>query len=391
MKNDRKAASSIIAMGCSGVKEILSKYSPAELWSASKNRNIDLVHMTFPYDAIPKYHYSKKVIRDYSGHIMPVLKEFHLCGCRFKVKIIPALIRRKTGNGSYLPGLKEELIETVLRRWFSQGRGIVDNKSPGVCFTLYELRRELMRLNHTYSFQQLKTGLEVLGGTSLIIKSKSRSFAKSGILKSVTWNAGNQNKGPESRFPCLCFFHPEVYGTVLSREPAGISYSSLMACKSGFSRWLLKWICLVPYTGTGGDPWDCSYTLQFSDIVPLQILNSVRFRDNLTSAQRSMDELVAMKLIRGNYQVKKIRKGRIITDAVFSFKADARLEMIRKTFETERKKLNYLALLNPSGGTSYAESSEGPAFHDRPFLSDPKIRKLMQENKRLKEALKEKI
>lgn len=365
-------------------KAFLSKRPvSATLWSAPHNIDPDLVHMSAPFDVLPRFTYSKKVARDASGHANPVNLSFSLGSVPYELSIQPAVIPNGSGTRSFLPGLKEELIETVLRRWFAQGAGVVVDNSAGVFFTLYDLRRELMRSNHTYSFDQLKMGLLILCGAQLTVKTKERSIARGGILTSVLWDI-DKAKGPESRRRCLCVFHPEVFRMVSSTSPAGVDYETFMACRSGFSRWFYRWLCLVPVEK------DHPAVLRLSDLLPLGILKNRRFRDNMASVRQALDELAAMEIIRTDYEVKKILDGKRITDAEIRIEAESRLSHIRHVFETERRKLGYIRLINHTGGFE-GEACPETSFQLRPFFSDPKIRELVEENIRLKKALKEKI
>ncbi|VFQ44661.1 hypothetical protein [Desulfoluna butyratoxydans] len=356
---------------------------PVALWSAPHNLDANLVHMAFPFDALPRFTYSKKVPRDTNGKATPIHLAFSLAGTPYDLTILPATIREKGNTRSYLPGLKEELIEAVLRKWFSQGAGVTADNAAGIFFTLYDLRRELMRSNHTYSFDQLKLGLNILCGAHMTVKTKDHAIAGGGLLTSVLWDI-DKATGPESRRRCLCVFHPEVFRMISFTSPAGVDYGTFMACRSGFSRWLLRWLCLMP------DTRDQAMILRLSDLLSLGILKNRRFRDNVASVRQGLDELAAMEIIRTDYEMEKVLDGRRIVDAEIRIEAESRLSHIRHVFETERRKLGYIRLINHTGGFK-GEVFPETSFQFRPFFSDPKIRELVEENIKLKQALKEKI
>ena len=354
------------------------------LWSAPHNLNPDLVHMACPFDVLPRFSYSKKVSRDPNGHAEPVHLSFSLAGTPYDLTILPATIPEKEGLCSHLPGLKEELIEAVLRKWFAQGAGVAADNTAGVFFTLYDLRRELMRSNHTYSFEQLKLGLKILCGSQMTVKTKGRSVAQGGILTAIVWNIDKTTSGPKSRRRCLCVFHPEVHRMISETTPAGIDHAAFMACRSGFSRWLLRWLCLMPQNH------DQTIVLGLGELLSLGILKNRRFRDNMATVRQGLDELAAMEIIRTDYEMEKVLEGRRIVDAEIRIEAESHLRHIRHSFETERRKLGYSRLINHTSGFEELANPEAPSKR-RHFFSDPKIRELIEENIKLKKALKEKI
>ena len=112
------------------------------------------------YDAVTNYIIGK----DKKGHsLQPIEREFAHKGTKYRAIIRPA--RVKDGEGAYidmLPGQREEFVEDALRKLAADGLGRASGEQIGVCVTLYQLKKELDRTGHTYSYRQLREALDIL-------------------------------------------------------------------------------------------------------------------------------------------------------------------------------------------------------------------------------------
>lgn len=121
------------------------------------------------WDSIPRYSVNlrrQSGLRD-PNHRLPAHEQFfEFQGRLWRMEILPALVKDKDGvRRDYYPSADEELVEEVIRKFFSDQRfGLHDVKESEswVKFTLNMVRRELAQKGRARSIAEIKHSLEVM-------------------------------------------------------------------------------------------------------------------------------------------------------------------------------------------------------------------------------------
>ena len=158
----------------------------------------DLSNTIELWDAIPKYFVSKKEqnkLRTKDGFLGSLSRDFQIkfnhadsndenvyVDC--SVKIEPALIEKDGEELAFYPAEKEELVESVLRKFFEdQALGIYDAKKRDawVRFTLSGIRNELESRGHSASIAEIKESIDILSSTKVSFYIKGEQVYKDSI------------------------------------------------------------------------------------------------------------------------------------------------------------------------------------------------------------------
>lgn len=151
-------------------------FSPYEIRIDDKDHS-NLVSI---YDALPRFSWASKTVRDMSQ--MTTQLDGSLNGQPFRVIMkavsmeIPVKVKGKaTGATEWVglyPGSREECVEEALRK-FSTQPGRFNEAKCSVRFSLYDLRKELKSLGHTYTYDELRQALDILAKSSLTIQTRA--------------------------------------------------------------------------------------------------------------------------------------------------------------------------------------------------------------------------
>ena len=132
------------------------------------------------WDAVPKYHISRRQqnkLRTKEGFLPTADHDFVYRGKDFTVQIMPALLKVDGKDKAFYPSAREELVEDALRKLAcKKGNGYFETERSGVAFTLNELRKELKKRGHTFSYYQVVESLKILKMTSVEISSLDGRF-----------------------------------------------------------------------------------------------------------------------------------------------------------------------------------------------------------------------
>ncbi|EKT4529949.1 replication protein (plasmid) [Pseudomonas fulva] len=137
------------------------------------------------YDALPRFSWASKTVRDMSQ--MTTQLEGSLNGQPFRVIMkavsmeLPVKVKGKaTGQMEWVglyPGSREECVEEALRK-FSTQPGRFNEAECSVRFSLYDLRKELKSVGHTYTYDELRQALDILAKSSLTIQTRAANGDK---------------------------------------------------------------------------------------------------------------------------------------------------------------------------------------------------------------------
>ena len=121
------------------------------------------------YDFMPKYVWDRRSEADSANALPVIMREFECRGVKRLLAIHPAgLINPETREMKYFyPGAREQILEEVLRKLAVDGAGKFLDNQAGVAFSIYQVRVELEKHNHTTSHNQIRESLDILALTRL--------------------------------------------------------------------------------------------------------------------------------------------------------------------------------------------------------------------------------
>lgn len=268
------------------------------------------------YDIIPKYiHDDIEKYRTKEGLLKPITRDFEFRKQKMILNISPAYIFDK--GKAFFPTQREEIIEDVLRKFATDSKRneFLDDRLS-VRFTLYELWKELKRIKHTFSYDEIKESLNILSSTGLEIKSQNGKITfKSNMFETFGAVDNNMNiedinnindiekqKEYSKKVTYFVRFNSLVSDSIKNKTWKVLNYDQCMQYRRAVSRWLHKRI---------------SHMFLTNDIkLPYNILLSTIIRDsgmtrydrinmNLIQVQRCLAEMIATGSV-DRYEMEKI-------------------------------------------------------------------------------------
>jgi len=262
------------------------------------------------WDGVPKYFISKQSqakTRDEKGNLSLLKKDFQYKGIECRVVIQPAILEQKNGRdiASY-PSANEELIEDVLRKFFSDqqlGYHDVKKTESWVRFSISMIKRELAARGKSRNIKQIKESIEILSRSVLSLYVKKELIYTNPILADVTKVTRKQYLEDTSgfwmaRLPAL------VSKSVNDLSYRQYNYSKMMSFKHQASRWMIKRLSHHYINAGHISPYGIllSSIIRDSGLFPYS-----RARDRVKSFEKVLEELVGAKVL-SHYQ-KEVRKG----------------------------------------------------------------------------------
>lgn len=291
-------------------------------------------HLIALYDLVPRFVF---VTRDNARSEIPAVaardqfvksinREFSFDGRTYYLTMQPARIYR-TRTGKFVasatpeqardlvevevfPSEREQIVEQVVRR-LAMDRSrltLVGEKRDKVQmrFSLYEIRRELRAVNHTWDYTEIREALTILARSRIIISKSSDGEGgrkrSANLLDSTAFpqmavrsrpDMAGDDEGEEETY---LEFNALVSAAIRDLEFKPVSYEWLMRLKSPVSRWLYNRLSAqfsVPaetiLDGDGGK----AVTFSADDIVKNSGMNEwSRRRDTLRAVTVAVDQLV---------------------------------------------------------------------------------------------------
>ncbi|USQ74170.1 hypothetical protein NF552_22540 (plasmid) [Roseomonas mucosa] len=198
----------------------------------------DLTNMVALYDIAPKFSFDTRGDRE--GSLKLIEREFTFAGKRFRITLKPTQIRGSDGVvvERYL-GEREQIVEEVIRRIASnRGRLTVhDGVKVRFPFTIGEVREELKRVKHTYSFAEIREAITLLNEVRLVVQ--DLETRGSPVLSSAAFPVmGLRQRGDD--FDSFVEFNPLVADAIRLLDFLQVDYDTLMEIRDPVARWLLK-------------------------------------------------------------------------------------------------------------------------------------------------------
>ena len=256
------------------------------------------------YDFVPKYVVGKTqdASRIEGRYLEPIKRTFQNRGKDYQVTLVPARIEVEDNVFiDYFLGVREEIVEDALRKLAVEGQGIMLDNQIGMCFTLYQVRMEVMKSGHTYSNDQIIEALKIMANASIQIsgladdealtvkeKSKQGKKIKNGKelffhpLESLSFDSG------ENQTPTFVRFSPLVTKSIQENTFRMINYRQSMAHQSFIGRMLFKRMSHHFIQADITKP----YTILLSTIIrDFGLTHQARLKSNLENVEKALSEM----------------------------------------------------------------------------------------------------
>ena len=180
--------------------------------------------------------------------------DFSVSNQKYQSTVTASRMKRVDDAGNVVevlmfPSDREQLIEDALRKMVSQGCGAIRDGVTGVLFTLYQLRQELKRHKHTFTYDQLREGIEVMQGANLKVTNLStgQSWTEHFLVKIL--RGGLKHKSEKGRpveyEKWFVGFHELVTRSIVDRSYRQMNYPRLMAVRGILPKYLYKRMALL--------------------------------------------------------------------------------------------------------------------------------------------------
>ncbi|HRH45094.1 MAG TPA: hypothetical protein PKY82_25880, partial [Pyrinomonadaceae bacterium] len=220
--------------------------------------------------------------------------------CQERVlEIYPAQVKdHKTGETTYhYLGKREEIVEDVLRKLVVEGNGVYLDGQLGLKFSVYQVRKELEKHNHTLSFVEVIESLRILAFTRFELRHPDK---KRGIVFSPIDNFGYE--GEDDEMTTFIIFSKIVTEGINTLKFRLYDYERVMKYKNVIARQLHK---RMSYYFTQASITNI-YTIKLSTIIrDFGLTAQKRIQTNLIDVEKALEEMIEKDVLL-NYEVEKI-------------------------------------------------------------------------------------
>lgn len=280
--------------------------------SATTEKTTNTIHL---YDIAPKFTYNRKE-RDVSESAFDK-RAMKVASEEYEVEVQAARIQRDDGEEILIyPGEREECIEDSLRKLATSGNGVFVNGEAGVRFTLFELRTDLQKHGHKYSWPQLREGLYVLRRAALKITNRRTGESwEEGFLSRLV--EGGMRTSENGRVYELWYasFHKLVTKSISELTYRRMNYPRLMAISGLLPKYIYKRMVSI-YTFADLDkPYQPTL---------VQIMNesgrgmSPEMKNNIKAMNRALEQLKEEGAIIHAEERKRIKDGRKVVNIQYN-------------------------------------------------------------------------
>jgi len=300
------------------------EFAQLNFWEVPSRVRSNMVAL---YDLAPRFSFGKS--GDGSSRKDILERDFSFGGVRYRITLKPT--RMKEDNGSQVDKLlteREQIVEEVIRR-LACNRGrlslyetVVARGKAGTrsqfnvrfAFSLHEVRQELSRVKHTFSFKEIVESITLLNEVRIIIQdldSKGSPLLSAPAFPVMAMRRENDEGGET-----YVDFNPLVAEAIRSLSFQQVDYETLMEIRDPVARWLLKRL----------------HVQIASSKQPVQkiLANEIRrdsgmsewskSRDMFARVRRAVDVLVVHGVIEG-LEATMLKQGKRIVDILFTMSA----------------------------------------------------------------------
>ena len=204
-----------------------------------------LTHTIALWDVAPRWVFRHgESLRD-GEYLKTIKRNFAHAGKVYGIALKPARIERDGKEIEQYPGEREQLVEEVIRRIAVMRNRLTHSGQDevGVTFSLYEVRKELERTGHAFSFYEILEALHVLHHSTVRIvrvddngtgEAKERVVSASAFPQLRLAEAGSENSATTIQFNWL------VSKALAHLEFRQVDYEVIMRMKGPIERWVYK-------------------------------------------------------------------------------------------------------------------------------------------------------
>jgi hypothetical protein len=268
------------------------------------------------YDLLPRYLFGEQPADKSS-----LAREFEFAGTPYRVVVTPAQFQNPDGTETIaFPGEREQIVEDVIRRLsVEQDRLRLNPTSQRVefAFTIYELQKELRRVNHSLSRAEIKQALQILNRSFFEV---TKQGTKKPMVSSTAFPTLSVMDTADEGSKRVLTFNDLVAEGLKRLHFRPIDYERLMAIKTGPGRWLYKRM-VQRFTQAGGF---LSYDILASSIARDSGMSErSRWRDTLKKVDRAVQSLADAGIVDSfNREERRDEKTRKILDVYYTIYPD---------------------------------------------------------------------
>ena len=307
----------------------------------------DLSNTIELWDAIPKFFvdkYEQNRLRTKEGLLPTLKRSFQLRpsipfesgrGIDCSVVISPAPILQKDGSDkAFYPAEKEDLIESVLRKFFEEQRfGIYDREKGDswVRFSLSAIRKELEKRGHSATFREIKESIDILSSCFVTFYLNGEEVYRDPIIASLT-RVNKEAFQEDAKALWACRLPALISYAIEDGKYMQYDYGLGMKLRTGLSRWLHQ-LLSRRWKNAGGDFW---YDMKLSIVErDSGYLDYGKLKDKRRKFERTVKELIEVKIIKPEPEIRIIKEGRKIINVEYRFFAS---ESFRKKMMASNKR-----------------------------------------------------
>ncbi len=253
------------------------------------------------WDWIPKYSVSKRQQNDLRNaeKRLPILKyQFDYKNVPCEIVIQPASVKQPNGSFiDYYPSSREEIIEDVLRKIFTdQQYGLHDRKNGDswVKFSLHMIYKELKKRKKTLSKNEISEALEILSSAVIKLYIKDKLFYSSAVLSDMVRIGHDEYM--EDRDNSWAARLPSILSSSLENLTyRQYNYALGMSLKNHLSRWLYKLLSHQYIYAGIVTPYKIFYSQIYKNSGILTATSTIKDRRNKVTL--ALEELKVSKVI----------------------------------------------------------------------------------------------
>ncbi|MGO3444622.1 MAG: hypothetical protein ACTINA_14130 [Pseudoalteromonas distincta] len=266
------------------------------------------------YDAIPKYVWGKS--REHEDlKSASLTRHCTIKGNKLTVKLRPALIDKGDRTVLIYPGQREELVEDALRKIAVNGKGVHINDKAGVSFSFYELLKELERMGHTYSFEEVKEALFVCRGAVIECYSEDGESVINSSLFGLLGLKTKKDVANSAEAKCYVQFNPLVNESIMNLTFRQYNYQIGMDIKSPLARFFYKRMAQYWTQASDKHPYQPNL-VAFLEQSPRGLTK--KMGENLRAMRSALSSLQKHKVILDYEEVKVLQGKQKVTDAKYT-------------------------------------------------------------------------
>lgn len=208
-------------------------------------------NMVALYDLAPRFSFVQGA--DGDGRKLILEREFTFAGGRYRITLKPTRIKNPDGTevDKYLSE-REQIVEEVIRRLACKRDRltlepvVVRGKAAAArgqftvrfAFSVYEVRKELERVKHTLSFQNVVEAIQVLNEVRITIQDLDAKGSP--LLSAPAFPVMGLRRDGDTDAETFVEFNPLVADAIRSLSFQQFDYETLMKIRDPIARWLFK-------------------------------------------------------------------------------------------------------------------------------------------------------